>query len=67
MEMAVRSIEMVMEIDGHGSEGTSPSWQGAETETSVNRNSSVAVAELQNCSRNFADSLRVFRREASYR
>ena len=26
-------MDMVVEIDGDGSEGTSPSWQGAETET----------------------------------
>jgi hypothetical protein len=38
MEMAVRSMEtaeMAMETDGDGSGGTSPSWQGAGTETSV--------------------------------
>jgi hypothetical protein len=54
------------EVDGYGRDGdgdrwrwlrgTSPSRQGAGTETSVPRNSSVAVAELQNCSGNFADS-----------
>jgi hypothetical protein len=41
--MAVRSMEMVetaMEVDGDGSEGTSPSRQGAGTETSVPQNSS---------------------------
>ena len=26
-------MEMAVEIDGDGSEGTSPSWQGAGTET----------------------------------
>jgi hypothetical protein len=44
MEMAVRSMEtaeMAMETDGDGSGGTSPSRQGAETETSVPRNSSA--------------------------
>jgi hypothetical protein len=49
MEMAVRSMETAetaMETDGDGSGGTSPSWQGARTETSVLRNSSVAAAEL---------------------
>jgi hypothetical protein len=56
-----------METDGDGSEGTSPSQQGARTETSVPQNSSAVVAELQNCSRNFIDSLRVFHPEASYR
>jgi hypothetical protein len=35
-------------VNGDGSGGTSPSRQGAETETSVPRNSSVAVAELRN-------------------
>jgi hypothetical protein len=35
-------------IDGDGSEGTSPSRQGAGTDTFVPRNSSVAAAELQN-------------------
>jgi hypothetical protein len=41
MEMAVRSMEMVktaMETDGDGFEGTSPSRQGARTETSVPQN-----------------------------
>jgi hypothetical protein len=77
MEMAVRSMEAAetametaetaMETDGDGSGGTSPSRQGARTETSVPRNSSVAAVELRNCSRNFADSPRVFRPEALYR
>jgi hypothetical protein len=70
MEMAVRSMdtaETVMETDGDGSGGTSPSRQGAGTETSVPQNSSVAAAELRNSSGNFADSFRVFRREATYR
>jgi hypothetical protein len=34
-------------VDGDGSGGTSPSWQGAETETSVPRILSVAAAELR--------------------
>ena len=41
MEMAVRSMETAetaMETDGDGSGGTSPSRQGAGTETSVPRN-----------------------------
>jgi hypothetical protein len=70
MEMAVRSMEMVetaMETDGDGSGGTSPSWQGAGTETSVPRNSSAAAVELRNSFWKFADSLRVFRPEALYR
>jgi hypothetical protein len=70
MEMAVRSMEMAetaMETDGDGSGGTSPSRLGAEIETSIPRNSSAAIAELWNPSGNFADCLRVFCPEASYR
>jgi hypothetical protein len=70
MEMAVRSMEMAkttMETDGDGSGGTSPSRKGARTDTSVPRNSSVAAAELRNCSRKNADSFRVFHPEAFYR
>jgi hypothetical protein len=59
--------ETAMETDGDGSGGTSPSQQGTGIETSVPRNSSAMVAELRNCSRNFVDSPRVFRPEASYR
>ena len=68
--MAVRSMETaetVMETDGDGSGGTSPSRQGAGTETSVPRNSSVAAAELRNSFWKIAESFRVFRPEASYR
>jgi hypothetical protein len=70
MEMAVRSMEMVetaMETDGDGSGGTSPSRQGAETETSVPRNLSSTAAELRNCSGKNADSFRIFHPEALYR
>jgi hypothetical protein len=70
MEMAVRSMETVetaMETDGDGSGGTSPSRQGAGTETSILRNSSTEAAELRNCSGNFADPLRVFLPKALYR
>jgi hypothetical protein len=62
MEMAVRSMETaetVMETDGDGSGGTSPSRQGAGTETSVPRNSSTAAAELRNSFWKIADSPRV--------
>jgi hypothetical protein len=58
MEMAVRSMETAetaMETDGDGSGGTSRSRQGAGTETSVPRNSSVAAAELRNSFGNFTD------------
>jgi hypothetical protein len=68
--MAVRSMETgetVMEVDGDGSGGTSPSRQGAGTETSVPRNLASTAAELRNCSGNFNDSPRVFRPEALYR
>ena len=70
MEMAVRSMETAetaMETDGDGSGGTSPSWQGAGTETSVPRNLSSTAAELRNCSGKNADCFRVFCREAFYR
>jgi hypothetical protein len=70
MEMAVRSMETAetaMETDGDGSGGTSPSRQGAETETSVPQNLSVAVTELRNYSGKNADCFRVFHPEASYR
>jgi hypothetical protein len=68
--MAVRSMETAetaMETDGDGSGGTFPFRQGARTETYVPRNSSAAAAELRNSSGNFADSPRVFCREATYR
>jgi hypothetical protein len=68
--MAVRSMETAdtaMETDGDGSGGTSPSRQGAGTETSVPRNSASTATALRNCSGNFADSFRVFRPEALYR
>jgi hypothetical protein len=61
--MAVRSMETAeaaMETDGDGSEGTSPSRQGAGIETSVPRNSSAAAAELRNSFWKIADSSRVF-------
>jgi hypothetical protein len=70
MEMAVRLMETavtVMETDGDGSGGTSPSWQGAGTDTSVPRNLPSMVVKLRNCSGKNADSPRVFRPEASYR
>jgi hypothetical protein len=46
-------------VDGDGSEGTSPSWQGAGTETSVPRNLS-STAALRNCSGKNADFLGFF-------
>jgi hypothetical protein len=58
MEMAVRSMERketAMETDGDGFGGTSPSRQGAGTETFVPRNLSVAAAELRNYSGKNAD------------
>jgi hypothetical protein len=44
----METVETVMETDGDGSGGTSPSRQGAGTETSIPQNSSAAAAELQN-------------------
>jgi hypothetical protein len=70
MEMAVRLMETavtVMESNGDGSGGTSPSWQGAGTETSVPQNFSSTVTALQNCYGKNADHLRVFLRKALYR
>jgi hypothetical protein len=70
MEMAVRSMETAetaMETDGDGSGGTSPSQQGARTETSIPQNLLAAAAELRNCYGKNADSFRVFRPEALYR
>jgi hypothetical protein len=63
MKMAVRSMEMaetVMKTDGDGSGGTSPSRQGAGTETYVRRNLSSMAAALRNCSGNFVDCFRVW-------
>jgi hypothetical protein len=70
MEIAVRSMEAVetaMETNGDGFEGTSPSRQGAGTETSVPRNSSIAAAELRNSFWKISDSPRVFCPEALHR
>jgi hypothetical protein len=58
MEMVVRSMETAetaMETDGDGSGGTSPSQQGARTETSVPRNLSSTAVEMRNCSGKNAD------------
>jgi hypothetical protein len=66
----VRSMETaktVMETNGDGSGGTSPSRQGAGIETSIPQNSSAAAAELQNSFWKIADCFGVFRPEASYR
>jgi hypothetical protein len=70
MEMAVRSMETaetVMETDGDGFGGTSPSRQGARIETFVPQNSSTVAVELWNSFWKIADSLRVFHPEALYR
>jgi hypothetical protein len=58
---SMETVETAMETDGDDSGGTSPSRQGAGTETYVPRNSSMAAAELRNCSGKNADSSRVFR------
>ena len=43
---SMETAETAMVTDGDGSGDTSPSRQGAGTETSVPRNSSAAAAEL---------------------
>jgi hypothetical protein len=63
MEMA----KTVMETDGDGSGDTSPSRQGAKTENTAPRNSSVAAAELPNSFWKITDCFRVFYPEALYR
>jgi hypothetical protein len=63
----METAETAMETDGDGSGGTSPSRQGAGTETFVPQNSSVAAVELWNCSGKNVDCFRVFHLEASYR
>jgi hypothetical protein len=47
-------------VDGDGSGGTSPSRQGAETETSVPQILSVAAAELRDFFWKIAERFRVF-------
>jgi hypothetical protein len=63
----METAETAMETDGDGSGGTSLSRQGTGTETPIPPNLSSTAAELRNSSGNFADSPRVFRREAFYR
>jgi hypothetical protein len=60
---SMETAETVMETDGDDSGGTSPSRQGARTETSVPRNLSSMAAALRNCSGKNADCFRVFHRE----
>jgi hypothetical protein len=55
------------DVDGYGSEGTSPSRQGAGTETYVPQNLSSTATALRNVTRENADCFRVFRRMALYR
>jgi hypothetical protein len=67
MEMAVRlmeTVETAMKTDGDGSGGTSPSRQGAGTETSVPQNLSSTAAALRNYYGKNADCFRVFEMEA---
>jgi hypothetical protein len=56
----METAETVMETNGDGSEGKSPSWQGAGTETSVPQNFSLMAAALRNCSGKNADRFRVW-------
>jgi hypothetical protein len=53
---SMKTAETAMETDRDGSGGTSLSRQGAGTETSIPRNSSMAAAEMRNSSGNFVDS-----------
>jgi hypothetical protein len=54
-------------VDGDGSEGNSPSRQGAGTENFVPQNWSLMVAALRNFSWMDGDSFRVFTSEGIYR
>jgi hypothetical protein len=54
-------------VNGDGSRGTSPSQQGAETETFVPQNSSVAAMELRGFFWKIANCFWVFRQETLYR
>jgi hypothetical protein len=54
-------------VDGDGSGGNSPSWQGARTETSIPRTSSSMAAALRNFLWMNVDSFRVFAMEGIYR
>jgi hypothetical protein len=63
----METMETAMETDGDGSGGTSPSRQGAGTETSVPQNSSMVAAELRNYFWKITESSRVLCPEASYR
>jgi hypothetical protein len=60
---SMETVETVIETDGDGSGGTSPSRQGAETETSVPQNLSSTTAALRNCSGKNADCFRVWTSE----
>jgi hypothetical protein len=54
-------------VDGDGSRGTSPSRQGARTETSIPQNWSSMAAALRNFIWENADFFRVFASETLYR
>jgi hypothetical protein len=54
-------------VNGDGSGGTSSSWQGAGTETSVPQNWSLTAAALQNFTGKNAERFRVFMTETLYR
>jgi hypothetical protein len=64
---SMETAETVMETDGDGSGGTSPSRQDAGTETSISQNLSTVAAELRNSLWKIADPPRVFHPEALYR
>ena len=67
MKMVVESMEVASGVDGDGSGGTSPSRQGAGTETSVPRNLSAMAAALRMFLSNMAYPLRVVTSGAIYR
>ena len=67
MEMVVESMEVASGVDGDGSGGTSPSQQGAETETSVPRNLSAMAAAARVFLWNMAYRPRFYASGAIYR
>jgi hypothetical protein len=64
---SMETAETMMETDGDGSGGTSPSRKGAGIETYVPQNSSAAAVKLRNCSGKNVDSPRVFPSRGLYR
>ena len=67
MKMVVESMEVASGVDGDGSGGTSPSRQGAGTETSVPRNLSAMAAAARVFLSNMAYPPRFYASGAIYR